>query len=344
MTEDKHSLDISASTPQRPIGSGFNAASTASDVIKGINLKGKIAIVSGGYSGLGLETTRILQSAGAKVIVPVRDMNKAKRAIAKMHDIEIHPLDLTNPASIDKFTSDFLNSGRPLHILVNCAGIMASPLMRDSRGYEAQFSTNHLGHFHLTMRLFPALRKAKGARVVAVSSRGHRYSPVVFEDINFKYRDYTPFSAYGQSKTANILFALALDRLGKPDNVRAFSVHPGSIVNTDLTRYSPSENLRKMGFIDDDGNPVIDPLRQLKTVEQGASTIVWCATNSKLEGKGGVYCENNDITSVVTDTDPNDPLIGADSKGNYGMMPYATDMNAASLLWKVSEQLIYGGL
>lgn len=344
MTENKYSSDTTSTTLQSPIGSGFTAASTASEVIRGINLSGKTVIVTGGYSGLGLETTRILQSVGAKVIVPVRDMAKAQKAIARMHDIEIHPLDLTNPASIDKFASEFLNSSRPLHILINCAGIMACPLTRDSRGYEAQFSTNHLGHFHLTKRLWPALRKANGARVIAVSSRGHRYSPVVFEDINFKYREYTPYSAYGQSKTANILFAIELSRRGRADKIEAFSVHPGSIVNTDLTRYSSMENLRKIGVIDDNGHPVLDPLKQLKTVEQGAATIVWCATSSKLEGKGGVYCENNDIATVVTDTDPKDPLTGADLNGNFGMMPYATDLEAAARLWNVSEKLLYGGL
>jgi NAD(P)-dependent dehydrogenase (short-subunit alcohol dehydrogenase family) len=330
------------SSLQKPIDSGFGAASTASDVIKGIDLTGKIAIVTGGYSGLGLETTRVLHAAGAKIIVPARDSNKAAKALRGLNGIEIEVMDLLDPASIDAFAEKFLDSGRPLHILVNSAGIMASPLTRDARGYEAQFATNHLGHFQLTARLWPALQQAKGARVVAVSSRGHRYSPIVFEDPHFEHREYDPMSAYGQSKTANILFALALDKRGKAENIRAFSVHPGSIVNTDLNRYTTKEILRKMGVIDEQGNPILDPLRQLKTVEQGASTSVWCATNPKLANIGGVYCENNDVASIVTNPDPMDPLSGADSKGNFGVMLHAVDPEAAERLWNLSEQLIFG--
>lgn len=326
-------------TPQEPIRSGFGAASTAADVIRGIDLTGKVAIVTGGYSGLGRETTRILWAAGAKVIVPARDQDKAAKALAGFPSVEIEAMDLMSPASIDAFAARFLASGRPLHILVNSAGIMACPLMRDARGYEAQFSTNHLGHFQLVERLWPALRQANGARVVAVSSRGHRYSPVVFEDPNFNRRKYEPMSAYGQSKTANILFALELDKRGQAENIRAFSVHPGAIVATDLGRYGSKEQLLKIGVIDEHGNPILDPLRQLKTVEQGASTSVWCATNPRLAGKGGVYCENNDIASIVTNPAPMGPTSGADSKGNYGVMPHAVDPEAAKRLWALSLEL-----
>lgn len=326
-------------TPQEPIRSGFGAASTAADVIRGIDLTGKVAIVTGGYSGLGRETTRVLWAAGAKVIVPARDQDKAAKALAGFPGVEIEAMDLMSPASIDAFAARFLASGRPLHILVNSAGIMACPLMRDARGYEAQFSTNHLGHFQLVERLWPALRQANGARVVAVSSRGHRYSPVVFEDPNFNRRKYEPMSAYGQSKTANILFALELDKRGQAENIRAFSVHPGAIVATDLGRYGSKEQLLKMGVIDEHGNPILDPLRQLKTVEQGASTSVWCATSPRLAGKGGVYCENNDIASIVTNPAPMGPTSGADSKGNYGVMPHAVDPEAAKRLWALSLEL-----
>jgi len=326
-------------TPQKPINSGFGAASTAADVIRGIDLAGKIVIVTGGYSGLGRETTRVFQVAGAKVIVPARDQEKASMALAGFQGVEIETMDLMSPVSIDAFAAKFLASGRPLHILVNCAGIMACPLMRDSRGYEAQFSTNHLGHFQLTARLWPALRQAKGARVVAVSSRGHRYSPVVFEDPNFEHREYEPMLAYGQSKTANILFALELDKRGRAENIRAFSVHPGAIVATGLGRYGSKEQLLKMGVIDEHGDPILDPLRQLKTVEQGASTGVWCATSPQLAGKGGVYCENNDIASIVTNPVPMGPISGADSKGNFGVMPHAVDPEAAERLWTLSLEL-----
>jgi len=220
---------------QRPIGSGFNAASTASDVITGIDLSGKVAIVTGGYSGIGTETTRALRSAGAKVIVPARNHDKAVTALKGIDGVEIEALDLADPASIDAFAVRFLASGQPLHILVNSAAIIATLLVRESRGYESMFATNHLGHFQLVARLWPALRKANGARVVSVASWGHRHSPIVFEDLNFERRDYSRSLAYGQSKTANILFALTLDRRGKAEgcvpspSIRAASSAPVSI-------------------------------------------------------------------------------------------------------------------
>lgn len=338
-TTNKYSI-----TSQKPIDSGFDAASTAGDVIEGIDLSGKIAIVTGGYSGIGLETVRVLNAAGAKVIVPARNRDKASKALEHISGVEVETMDLMDPASIDAFAEKFLASNRPLHILVNSAGIMASPLMRDNRGYEAQFSTNHLGHFQLTTKLWPALRQANGARVVAVSSRGHRYSPVVFEDPNFEDREYDPWKAYGQSKTANILFALELDKRGAEENIRAFSVHPGAIIDTDLGRYMSEEfmeSLRKLGVIDENDNPIRDPLRQLKTVEQGASTSVWCATNPKLDGKGGVYCENNNISFVLTNQEILDSVSGADSKGNFGVMQHAVDPEAAKHLWQLSEKLVF---
>lgn len=190
-------------TPQAPIGSGFGAATTAADVIAGIDLGGKAAIVTGGYSGLGRETVRALKAAGARVIVPARDVGRSAAALAGL-DAEIEPMDLLDPASIDAFTAKFLSSAQPLHILINSAGIMACPLSRDARGYEAQFATNHLGHFQLALRLWPALVRAEGARVVSVSSWGHHFSPVIFDDPNSERREYDPWSAYGQSKTANM--------------------------------------------------------------------------------------------------------------------------------------------
>lgn len=329
-------------TAQKSINSGFNAASTTRDVIRGIDLRGKVAIVTGGYSGLGLETALTLREAGAKVIVPAKDTDKAHRALDGYKGVEIESMNLLDPGSIDAFAQRFLVSEQPLHILVNCAGIMANPLSRDFRGYESQLATNHLGHFQLVTRLWPALRMANGARVVAVSSRGHRFSPFIFEDPNFEHRDYDPWKAYGQSKTANILFAVELDKLGFEDNIRAFAVHPGTIVSTNLSRYTSPEQFRSIGVVDEQGNPILDPYRQMKTVEQGASTNVWCATNPMLHGKGGVYCENNDITYVVTNPDVLNPLSEGDSKGNFGLMPYAVDPDAAERLWNLSEQLIYG--
>lgn len=329
------------STLQKPIGSGFGAASTAADVIKGIDLSSRIAIVTGGYSGIGLETTRALRSAGAKVIVPARDRAKAVKALGGL-GVEIEAMDLLDPASIDAFAERFLASGQPLHILVSSAGIMACPLTRDARGYEAQFATNHLGHFQLVARLRPALRQANGARVVSVSSWGHRYSPVVFDDPNFERRDYDRWSAYGQSKTANILFALALDERGKAEGVRTFSLHPGSIVGTDLKRYLSEEELRKAGVIDENGKPILDPAKNLKTTEQGSATSVWCATSPQLDGIGAVYCENCEVARPV----PAEAVVQwklGDSTRMVGVMPFAVDPEAADRLWSLSEQLMSVG-
>lgn len=316
------------STPQAPLGSGFGAATTAREIINGHDLSGKTAIVTGGYAGLGLETTKTLLAAGAQVIVPVRDPEKAQRTLSSVPGVELGALDLMDSVSIDAFAENFVVSGRALHLLINNAGIMANPLTRDARGYESQFSTNHLGHFQLTARLWPALKKANGARVVELSSLGHRLAALDFEDPNFECRAYEPWTAYGQSKSANALFALALDTRGAAHGIRAFSVHPGGIV-TDLAKYMSREDIRARGYIDDEGRPVIDPSRGMKTPEQGAATTVWCATSTQLDGKGGVYCENCDIALAVS----------PDSTEPFGVKPWAINPEFADQLWSLSEKL-----
>ncbi|MDB5566344.1 MAG: short-chain dehydrogenase/reductase [Tardiphaga sp.] len=317
-------------TSQTPIGSGFGPYTTTTDVIAGCDLAGKVAVVTGGYSGLGLETAKILAAAGARVIVPARDPDKAKRALQAMPDIALESLDLMDPASIDGFAERFLATGQALHLLVNSAGFMSNDLVRDSRGYESQFSTNHLGHFQLTGRLLPALRQAGGARVVAVSSRGHRFGGIDFDDPNFERRDYDRWAAYAQSKTANALFALSLDELGKSHGVRAFSVHPGTIM-TDFARNATKEELRSFGIFDEEGRLIIDPVRGAKTVEQGTATIVWCATTPQLDGRGGVYCEDCDIAGE-----------NESREAGAGVRPWAADPEFADRLWQLSEQLTGG--
>ncbi|TCN86804.1 SDR family NAD(P)-dependent oxidoreductase [Shewanella fodinae] len=328
-------------TPQEPISSGFSRASTTVDIIKGVNLVGKVAIVTGGYSGLGLETARTLASAGARVIVPARNVERARKAINDVGGgMEVQPMDLTNPDSIDNFARDFIETGLPLHLLINNAGIMALPeLTRDTQGNELQFSTNHLGHFRLTLQLWPALKRAGGARVVSVSSAGHRFSPVVFDDINFVHRDYDAFKAYGQSKTANILFAVGLDRRGKDYDIHAFALHPGGIAGTNLGTHVGVEMLKKTGFIDANGRPVVDLARDLKSISQGAATHVWCAVSPQLKGKGGVFCADADITSVLSDSDS--PNLATEDRTNRGtgVQAYAIDPNAADKLWRKSEEL-----
>ncbi|SFO69594.1 NAD(P)-dependent dehydrogenase, short-chain alcohol dehydrogenase family [Chitinophaga sp. YR627] len=323
-------------TEQKPINSGFNAASTTTDVIKGIDLTGKTAIVTGGYAGLGLETVKTLVKAGAAVIVPVRDKAKATLNLQGIQNVTIEVMDLMDATSIDTFASKFLATHDALHILVNNAGIMWVPLIRDSRGYESQLSTNHLGHFQLTARLWPALKNANGARVINVSSWGHHYSSFVFEDANFEHRAYETLHGYGQSKTANILFTCELDKRGKTAGVRSFSLHPGAIVDTDIKRLLAPEKLIEMGIYDKDGNTIYDAEKGLKTIAQGASTIVWCATSPTLNDMGGVYCENNEIAVIDTSEDDHK---GRNSLDLRGVMPYAIDKENAAKLWTLSEEM-----
>ncbi|WP_341869749.1 SDR family NAD(P)-dependent oxidoreductase [Paenibacillus protaetiae] len=234
-------------TPQAALLTGFGPRTTAEEVMRGIDLTGKTAIVTGGHSGLGLETSRVLAAAGAKVIIPVRNREKAAAAVSAIPGAELELLDLADPNSIDAFAERIIRSGQPVHMLIHNAGIMAIPqLLRDARGYELHFSTNYLGPFQLTARLWPALKKAHGARVVIVSSRAYRLSAVQFGDIHYERREYEKWAAYGQSKTADILFAVELDRLGRKYGVRAFAVHPGSIV-TGLSQYLSDEEMKGMG-------------------------------------------------------------------------------------------------
>jgi NAD(P)-dependent dehydrogenase (short-subunit alcohol dehydrogenase family) len=316
-------------TPQQPIGSGFGPRTTAAEALAGIDLSNKLAVVTGGYSGLGLETTRALAGAGATVVVPARRPEHAREELAKAGiEAEVGELDLGDLDSVRAFATAFLDTDRPIDLLINNAAIMANPETRVGPGWESQFATNHLGHFTLTNLLWPALRAAsEGARVVALSSSGHKRSPVVFDDIMFDRRPYEKWQAYGQAKTANSLFAVQLDQLGTDAAVRAFAVHPGGIL-TPLQRHLSKEEMMDFGWIDAEGN-VLET--RFKTPEQGASTTVWAATSPKLAGFGGVYCEDCDIAAP---TDPD----GEDARWR-GVEAYAYDRDAAARLWEVSAQL-----
>jgi NAD(P)-dependent dehydrogenase (short-subunit alcohol dehydrogenase family) len=314
-------LGMIESAAQHPIPSGFGPFTTAREVLGARRLDGWNIIVTGGYAGIGLETTRVFAAAGAHVIVPARTPDKARDALEGLANVELAALDLAVPASIDAFAERFLASKRPLHRLVNNAGIMAASLTRDARGLESHFATNHLGHFQLTGRLWPALVAAKSARVVTLSSRGHRRAGVDFEDPNFERRPYDKWIAYGQSKSANVLFAVGLDRRGAPHGVRAFSVHPGAIL-TDLVRHmSPEETAQTI--------ETAKKIGVMKDVPQGASTSVWCATSAQLDGIGGVYCEDTDIAEAVP----------ANAESPTGVRPWAIDPAAAEQLWTLSERL-----
>jgi len=313
------------STPQMPLRSGFTSGTTAHEVMGARRLDGRVAIVTGGYAGIGLETTRVLAAAGATVIVPARTPDKARLALAGLAGVELDALDLADPASIDAFAARFTASSRPLHLLINNAGIMATPLARDARGFESQLATNHLGHFQLTARLWPALRAARGARVVALSSRGHARAGVDFDDPHFERRAYDKWVAYGQAKTANALFAVALDARGRAHQVRAFSVHPGAVI-TELVRSLPAEELAAIR-----ARLATSPYANAavyKNTEQGAATSVWCATSPQLDDLGGVYCEDADIAEAVADDFP-EPR---------GVRAWARDPSFAERLWKMSEE------
>ena len=320
-------------TLQKPLGSGFNATSTASEVIKGISLAGKVAIVTGGYTGIGLETTKTLAAAGAAVIVPARSLSKAQENLAGVANVELAEMDLMNPDSIDAFAAAFLASGRPLHLLIHNAGIMFVPLRRNSRGQESQLATNYLAPFQLTARLWGALQQAQAARVVNVSSLGHQFAPFDFEDPNFERRDYEPMAAYGQSKTALNLFALELDKRAQAAGVRAFALHPGNIWGTELLREAPFEILQQFGFYDAQGKEVPEVIASLKTIPQGAATTIWCATSPLLNNVGGVYCEDADVASLALGQGFSEGVKSA------GVMAYSVDADAAKRLWHLTEEL-----
>jgi NAD(P)-dependent dehydrogenase (short-subunit alcohol dehydrogenase family) len=312
-------------SPQTPIDSPFNYRSTAMEVAEGVDLAGKTVVVTGGYSGIGTETVRALSRLGADVIVGARRPDAAAEVLEKMAGaIMILPLDLADPASIDVFAAEVAKLTGKIDILVNNAAIMANPLTRDARGYESQFATNHLGHFQMTARLWPLLVAAGKARVVVLSSVGHRLNGLDLDDLNFVTREYQKWPAYGQAKSANALFVLQLDKIGEAEGVRSFAVHPGGIV-TPLQRHLTMEEQVAMGWFDELGN--VNEV--FKTVEQGASTSVWCAVSPLLEGMGGVYCEDCNIGAMAREETP---------RGS-GVSPHIRDKGLAADLWVKSEEM-----
>ncbi len=309
------------------IVSKFGMRSTAAEVIEGIDLRGKTAIVTGATSGLGIETARALAGAGAEIFIPARNLEKGETIAADLRaatgngEIHVSELDLSDFASIRRFTDRFLESGKPVHILINNAAIMACPLARTAEGFESQFATNHLGHFLLTGRLAAALIAGK-ARVVSLSSIGHRLSPVLFDDIHFKTREYDKWRAYGQAKTANALFAVGLN--ARLTGGTANAVHPGGIM-TGLQQHLTTEEMTAMGWIDTEGK--LNPL--FKTIEQGAATSVWAAVAPELEGHGGLYLE---------DCNQAEPAVP--EKPYSGVHAHASDPEAAERLWVESETMV----
>ncbi len=319
-----------AAGEQKPIGSGFGPKSTAAEIMEGVDLSGKTAIVTGGYSGIGLESTKALVAAGAEVIVPVRDKDKADKNLAGIGvDVETRQMDLGDLASVQNCAAEIAGNHDKIHILINNAGIMACPETRVGADWEAQFAVNHIGHFVFTKELAPYLKNAGGARVVCLSSVAHRRSPIRWDDIHFRNSDYDKWEAYGQSKTANALFARELNRRMSEDGVQAFSVHPGGIM-TPLQRHLDKEEMMALGWVDENGE-VPEALRAFfKTPEQGCSTTLWCATSDKLRDRGGEYCEDCDIAQLVTETSPR----------YFHVAPWAADDADALRLWKETEEMV----
>jgi len=308
---------------QTPMSTEFGYRSAAADVIAGYDLAGKTAIVTGGYCGLGLETVKALANAGVAVTVPARRPDAAIIALEGLHRATIYAMDLSDLESVAAFTAAQRVAGKPIDFVIDVAGIMATPKGRTAQGWESQFGTNHLGHFALVGGIADLL--SDGARVVSYSSAAHFRSPVRFDDINFETTDYDPWVAYGQAKTANALFAVALDDRGGARGIHAFSVHPGGIM-TELQRHMPREELLERQWIDADGNP--NPL--FKTPAQGAATGLWAATAPELAERGGVYCEDSSIKGVL----PNDHV---DTSAG-GVKAWAIDADAAQRLWDLSVE------
>lgn len=306
---------------QQPLETAFGYRTTAAEVIAGHDLAGRYAVVTGGYSGLGLETVRALVGAGVSVLVPARRVDVASAALAGLDGVEVRPMDLGDLESVAALTASVRADGRPVDLVVDVAGVMATPHQQTPQGWELQLGTNHLGHFALVGGVADLL--VDGARVVSYSSTGHYRSPVLFDDLGFETTPYDPWVAYGQSKTANALFAVALDARGASRGIHAYSVHPGGIL-TDLQRHMPREELVARQWMDEDGNP--NP--RFKTPAEGASTGLWAATAPELESRGGVYCEDCSVKGVV-------PADHADLTTG-GAKEWAIDVEAAERLWEVS--------
>lgn len=317
---------------QVPTDSGFVAKTDGADVIRGIDLAGKTAIVTGGYSGIGLETVRALVGAGVDVIVPARSREKAETNLAEIDgEVRVGDMDLGDIGSVTRFADEMTGSLEKLDLLINNAGIMANPETRVGPGWESQFGTNHMGHFALTLGLMPLLEQTPGARVVALSSTAHKVSDVHWDDIQFNNHDYDKWQAYGQAKTANALFANALNRRMRDSDGLAFAVHPGGIF-TPLQRHLPLEEQVALGWLNEDGSPSDLAKMGFKTPAQGCSTTLWAATSPKLDGKPGVYCEDCDIAAPTDTESPMARYSGVDA--------HACDDEHAEKLWAISEKLL----
>jgi NAD(P)-dependent dehydrogenase (short-subunit alcohol dehydrogenase family) len=317
----------------------FGATSTTEDVLSGVNLRGKRILVTGVSAGLGVETARSLVARGAHVVGAARDLKKAEAATTQVRkdaaahggSFELIELDLASLKSVRACADKLLAQHQPFDVVIANAGVMATPFGNTLDGFETQFGTNHLGHFVFVNRIAPLIRE--GGRLINLSSAGHRYSNVDLQDPNFDRTPYEPFVAYGRSKTANILFAVAFDERHRKRGVRAAAVHPGGI-HTELARHVDPHRLE--GMIEQINKQLATegkPPFKLKTIPQGAATSVWAAVVASAEEIGGQYCENCHVGNVV----PDSATISVITEGVRG---YALDRKNAEALWKKSEELV----
>jgi NAD(P)-dependent dehydrogenase (short-subunit alcohol dehydrogenase family) len=317
----------------------FGATSTTEEVLTGVNLHGKRILVTGVSAGIGVETARSLAAHGAQVVGVARDLAKAKTATAQVRkegtfnvgSFELIELDLADLKSVRRCADALLAKGEPFDVVVANAGVMATPFLHTADGFEMQFGTNHLGHFVLVNHIAPLIRK--GGRLINLASAGHRFSNVDLEDPNFVRTPYEPFVAYGRSKTANILFAVAFDRRHRGNGIRAAAVHPGGI-QTELDRHLDRVHIQKtIGQMNKQLASEGKAPFQLKTIPQGAATSVWAAVVAPADEVGGQYCENCHVGKIV----PDDAAITAVSEG---VRSYALDPKNAEALWKKSEEMV----
>lgn len=309
------------------MASPFGAETTAEEAAGEIDLSGKTIVITGGSAGLGVETARVLAARGARIVSVVRDEAKGRAAADTIREtvpnaeIEFAILDLSDLDSVRKGADDIANRFPKIDRLINNAGIMACPLGRTKEGLDTQLGTNHLGHFVLTARIIDNVLAGSPARIINLSSGGHRMSPIRFDDPFFEKGEYSKFVAYGQAKTANVLFSLALDSRFKDRGVRSVAIHPGAI-HTELGRHMTGDDLKSLMK----GRPQAEPMK-FKELAQGAATTVWAATTSDLDNQGGVYCEDCGIAPTIED--------GGNS---LGVMSWALDPEAAEKLWALSEE------
>ena len=318
---------------QTPTKSGFHSKTNADEITNGIDLNEKIAIVTGGYSGIGLETTRELVASGAKVIIPAKRTEVAVQNLEGIVSKEnIVEMDLGNLNSVKKFTEDFKESFGKLDLLINNAGIMACPETRIGNGWESQFAVNHIGHFLLTKELMDTMAENDSARFISLSSSAHSLTGILWDDIHFQNNPYDKWMAYGQSKTASSLIAIEFHRRMVDKGVSGFSVHPGGIL-TPLQRHLQKDEMVALGWMDENGSPSEMAKNFFKTTSQGASTTLWCATSSSLNGIGGVFCEDCDIAKRKNEVDES-------LQRYFGVADWAVDTEEASKLWDMTEKML----